>query len=375
MYSVLDYGRMAADPVRMDAYARAIERVVKPGSVVVDLGAGTGILSILAARAGAKRVHAIEPNPAIFLIPDLARENGVADRITIHPVTSDELVLDERADVVVADLRGILPLHGENAAALRDARERLLAPGGVVIPERDRLFVALAESEGMWRWFARGWESFEQRGLASRAARTSILNTPYNDRPNPIQASDVISDSKCWATLDYATYDGSVLEADIELTASRRGVAHGFAVWFDATLAGDIGFTSAPGWSLAYSRFFLPLEEPIPLSAGERVRVTLRADARGERWAWDTTVGGRLLRQTTFLGTPTAAEALLRESSSHRPTLTELGTRVRKLLDNLDGSHSVEDLARILESELPEGSPLRRRALDDVREVVRRYAR
>src|SRR5690349_1041753 len=145
MYSVLDYGRMAADPVRMDAYARAIERAVKPGSVVVDLGAGTGIFSILAARAGAKRVHAIEPNPAVFLVPELARENGVEDRITIHAVPSDEVVLEERADVVISDLRGLLPLHGDNTAALRDARERLLAPGGVVIPERDRLFVALVE--------------------------------------------------------------------------------------------------------------------------------------------------------------------------------------------------------------------------------------
>ena len=73
MYTVHDFARMAADGARMNAFAQAIARAVKPGSVVVDLGAGTGIFSLLAAKAGAKRVHAIDPNPAIFLLPELAR--------------------------------------------------------------------------------------------------------------------------------------------------------------------------------------------------------------------------------------------------------------------------------------------------------------
>lgn len=375
MYSVLDYGRMAGDPVRMDAYARAIERVVKPGSVVVDLGAGTGILSILAARAGAKHVHAIEPNPAIFLLPDLAAENGVADRITIHHATSYEVTLPERADVVVSDLRGVLPLHGENTAAVRDARERFLAPSGVLLPERDTLHVALVESEGMWQWLARGWESFARRGLTAEAARASILNMPYSDRAAPIAASDVLSDAKVWSAIDYATYDGSVVEGTAELSATRSGTAHGLAVWFDAVILGGLGFSSAPGWSLAYSRLFFPLQQPVDLAPGETVRVTLRGDARGERWAWDTTTRRGRSRQSTFLGTPTAAEALLRESSSHRPTRTEQGSRVRVVLDKMDGEHSVEELARLLEKQLPEESPLRRRALDDVRDLVQRYAR
>jgi protein arginine N-methyltransferase 1 len=375
MYSVLDYGHMAADPVRMEAYAKAIERVVRPGSVVVDLGAGTGIFSVLAARAGAKRVHAIEPNPAVWLVPELAAENGVADRVTIHHATSYEVVLEEKADVVISDLRGILPLHGENTAAVRDARERFLSPGGVVVPEIDRLHVALVESDALWRWLARSWESFDRRGLTSRSARASVLNIPYSDRASPIAASDVISDGPCWAALDYAAYDGAVLEGSVELTTTRAGIAHGFTVWFDATITGEIGFTTAPGWSLAYARLFLPLTDPLELAAGERVRVTLRADARGERWAWDTVSRHGALRQSTFFGTPTAPDALLRESSAHRPVRTDNGTRALALLEKIDGTHSVEDLARILEKELPESSPLRRRALDEVREIVNRYAR
>ena len=78
MYSVLDYGLMASDGVRMSAYARAIERAVKPGSVVLDLGSGTGTCALLAARAGARHVYAIDFNPAIWVARDLAKENGFA---------------------------------------------------------------------------------------------------------------------------------------------------------------------------------------------------------------------------------------------------------------------------------------------------------
>ena len=59
MYTVAEFGAMAADPARMRAYEEALRRTVKPGCVVVDVGAGTGIFSIWACKLGAARVHAI----------------------------------------------------------------------------------------------------------------------------------------------------------------------------------------------------------------------------------------------------------------------------------------------------------------------------
>ena len=149
MYSVLSYGRMAVDAVRMDAYSRAIERTVRPGSIVVDLGCGTGIMSLLALRAGARRVHAVEMDPAVWLARDLARANGFGDKLVVHHGSSFDLTLDEPADVVLGDLRGSFPLFGKNLATMEDAKRRLLAPSGVLIGARDRLFVALAETEAL----------------------------------------------------------------------------------------------------------------------------------------------------------------------------------------------------------------------------------
>ncbi len=88
--------RMLADPHRMDAYERAIRRLVRPGDVVLDLGAGTGILAMLAARAGAARVHAVESMPIARLAADLVRENRLGDRVTVHEADATSLAPVER---------------------------------------------------------------------------------------------------------------------------------------------------------------------------------------------------------------------------------------------------------------------------------------
>lgn len=372
MYSVLSFGRMAADGVRMDAYARAIAAAVEPGSVVIDVGAGSGIFSLLAARAGA-RVHAIDMNPAIWLLRDLAVENGLADRITIHHASSLETELEEKADVVVADLRGSTPLYDGNLEALRDARTRLLAPGGTLIPKSDMLFVGLVEQDVFWRNLELGWTGFERRGFTTKAARNAVLNAVYDDDGRPVAANQLLSDGKAWAELRYGEDYQPVVEGTVELTARRGGTAHGLALWFEATVADGIAYSSAPGNVSVYNRMLLPLLEPVSLDFGDIARVTVRVDVRGERWAWDTEVlqsGGaprRRFRQANFLGKPTSPEALLRESSTYTPRPSPRGERAKKALGLMDGNRTVQEIADALG-----GTPA---MLDEVREYVRQYGR
>lgn len=377
MYTVHDFARMAADGVRMDAYARAIVRAVKPGSVVVDLGAGTGIFSLLAARAGAKRVHAIDPNPAIFILPELARAAGVSNKITIHHALSAEVDLPEQADVIVSDLRGATALNADYLAAIRDARARLLRPGGALLPASDRLFVALVEADEMWRWLARGWEAFEQRGIPSAYVRTSILNAVYHDVPGPIGASDVLSNAAHWGTVDWATHDAPVVEATVDVSMQRDGLAHGLCVWFETTVLDDIAYDTAPGTRSVYSRAFFPLPQPTSVRHGEKATLTLRAHVRGERWAWEGRIGSapdaRPFRQSTFFGVPTDPAALLRESSTYKPTRSPSADRVRTLLDAMDGQRSVAELLELATGSLAKDSPGRAVAEDEARNVISRY--
>lgn len=374
MYSVLSYGQMAADGVRMDAYARAISRAVRPGSIVVDLGCGTGILSLLALRAGAARVHAIDVNPAVWLTRDLAAENGFGDRLEVHHASSFDVELRERADVILADMRGSCPLFEQNLSLMEDARRRLLAPGGILVPARDRLFVALVEASAHRQDLENGWAGFEREGFTAAAARNATLNCAYADGNAPVLASHVISEAKPWTEIRYGEPFARAFTGSVELAVTRAGDAAALAIWFEATLLDDIGFTNAPGQQLVYKRTVLPLLDPVRVSRGETARVTLRTDVNGDQWAWDTAIGSRpRVRQASFLGLPTDPQALLRESLSAKPSRSPAGDRASRILAMLDGEHPLSELADTLAAAEP---AMRRDAiLDEVKSCARRYGR
>ena len=107
MSRIIDEHRLyLRDRNRVAAYERALREVVRPGDVVCDLASGTGILGLLAHRAGASRVYAVEETGIAGLARDLARANGVSDAITSLRGHSRSITLPERADVIVCDQIG-----------------------------------------------------------------------------------------------------------------------------------------------------------------------------------------------------------------------------------------------------------------------------
>src|SRR3954452_16487839 len=103
---------------RMSAYAEALRRAAKPGCTVIDIGAGPGIFSILACKYGAGKVVAIDPSDSIELVRPIAEANGCADRITIFKGLSTDYSPPTKADVIVSDIRGILPLFEGHIAVI-----------------------------------------------------------------------------------------------------------------------------------------------------------------------------------------------------------------------------------------------------------------
>ena len=175
MYSIGDYGDMIADKVRMDPYVYAMKAAIGPDSVVLDIGTGTGMHALLAAKFGARKVYAVEPNEAIHLARELAQVNGFGDRIAFIQDLSTHVSLPEKADVIVSDLRGVLPLYGQHIPAILDARQRHLAPGGILIPKRDTVWMSLVESAKVYKELIGPWD--HPYGLDMEAAKGIVLNS------------------------------------------------------------------------------------------------------------------------------------------------------------------------------------------------------
>jgi precorrin-6B methylase 2 len=137
--SAVRHFMMVRDSVRVMSYCRAIQRHCRD-KVVVEIGCGSGILSIFAAQAGARRVIAIEESRIADLAEEMFRANGVADRIELRRANSRNVSLDERADVIIHEILGSDPFSENLLPFIQDARERFLAPNGRLIPSALEVF-------------------------------------------------------------------------------------------------------------------------------------------------------------------------------------------------------------------------------------------
>jgi protein arginine N-methyltransferase 1 len=317
MYSVAFYGQMLADVTRTDAYAAALRQTVTPDSVVMDLGSGPGVFALLACSLGARRVYAVEPDDVISLARELAAANELADRIEFFESLSTEITVPERADVIVSDLRGVLPWFQQHLPSIIDARERLLAPTGILIPQRDLLWATVVDAADLYEEIAGPWQD-KRFEFDLSAGMRFVTNRWQKAR---IRREQLLVEPICWSTIDYYKVESPDVCAEISWRAARSGTAHGIAVWFDSELVDGIGFSNRPGApEMIYGQGFFPFSRPVEIIEGGRIK--LRLEARMVHhdyvWRWDTdffpqaddTRPQTSLKQSTFYGVPLSKSKL-----------------------------------------------------------------
>jgi protein arginine N-methyltransferase 1 len=174
-----------SDRARIAAYTAAIAEVVNVGDVVLDLGAGTGILGLLACRAGAHRVYAVDAGNMIEVAREVCCANGYDDRVTFVKKLSLDTELPERVDVIVADQIGRFGFDAGILEYFADARRRFLKPGGRLIPKRIRMWVAPVEAPAQ-RDQVEFWLS-RPAGFDFAPVRRYAANSGYPCRYTPDQ--------------------------------------------------------------------------------------------------------------------------------------------------------------------------------------------
>ena len=360
MYSLGGYGSMLADRVRVNAYMQALRKTVRGGSVVVEIGTGPGIFAVLACQIGASRVYAIEPSEIIQVAREVAAANGCADRIEFFEEVSNRVTLPTLADVIVSDLRGVLPLFERHIPAIVDARRRFLAPDGALIPRKDTLWAAVVEAPKPYSELVGPWDD-NPLGQDLNAARRLVVNNAQKVLVSPGQ---LLTGNQLWSSLDYRNVEDPDVRGDLEWRVERAGTGHGILVWFDAELAEGIGFSNAPSApETVYGSLFFPWRQPVPLAPGQAVAVSLEAKLVENNYVWRWTTRIESLegagkpqihfQQSQLAGEVLSTAQLHRRAADYVPHLSDEGHLRRRTFELMDGKVSLEEIAHRLAAEFP----------------------
>jgi type II protein arginine methyltransferase len=271
------------DHVRAEAYDRAIRRAVRPGMLVLDVGTGSGVLAMMAARAGAEHVVACEQDPVLALVArENVRRNGFADRVTIVAKHSKALVigkdLPRRADLLVSEIVSNQLLGEGVLDAAEHARADLLTGDAMSIPSGGEILVALAEGNlgrraplgdvaGLDLSFVnvlRGAQQAEPAaGLSTMSKAMPILSFDFSGRHRDKQGS-----------------------GECVLTAGRSGTAVGLLQSMRLRLDEHQTLSTEVLWpGAAWGRQVYCFREPRAVEAGQEVNVSA-AYARDALLIW-----------------------------------------------------------------------------------------
>lgn len=235
---------MVADAPRTEAYQRAIEanRHRFEGRTVMDVGAGTGILSLLAARAGAARVYAVEASGTARLLGAVARDNGYGDVVTVLKGRVEEVRLpdDVKVDVIVSEWMGFYLLHESMLDSVLYARDHFLKDDGLMFPSEARLYAAPCELKELYKEQVEYWSqvygfdmsAVGKAALASKATKPQVIAL----RPEALLAEPV-----CFKKFNLQWTEQSDVASfseDVFVDVARAGRFDGVCVWFECDFDG-----------------------------------------------------------------------------------------------------------------------------------------
>lgn len=238
---------MIADTVRTDTYRKAIftHEAVLEGKVVLDVGAGTGVLSVLCAQAGARKVYAVEASSIAEQAEKIIQQNRVEDRVQLVRGALEAVELPEQVDVIVSEWMGYALLHESMLNSVISARDRWLKPGGLMLPDKAELFIVpindLVVEERLSFWgTVKSQYGVDMSCMTDFARRCITASAEITIKP--VSVEDVLAHPVKFAELDLNT-------VRLEHLSSVRGRFHclcfgsasfnAFCVFFAVTFPGS----------------------------------------------------------------------------------------------------------------------------------------
>lgn len=365
-----------SDTARLGAFRRAIAETIRPDDVVLDLGTGTGILGMMACRAGAARVYAVDSGAMAGLAREIVSANGLEGRMTVLRVHSTQTSLPEPVTVILTDQIGNFGFNAGLFEYMADARERFLAPNGRTIPMWVELWTAPVEHDLIRQQVAFWTKQPEHFNYEPAAAIARSTGYPIEMTPDQLlgPASATIRVAPPAAITPVSGTSAAVV--------TRAGMLDGVAGWFRAGLSPSVVMTNAPGEADRINRrpVVFPLSSPRPVAPGDRVVTRLRVIAPMSIVEWRVTVtpldGSAEWsdRGSTFAGLLMSHEDLSHTRPDWQPSLTAWGHARRTVLELCDGTRPLSEIEQLLQQRHPEVVTSAASAAVFVAEVVMHYA-
>ena len=224
---------MLKDSIRTRTYQCAIENNPEDfkDKIVLDIGCGTGILSIFAARAGAKHVYAIENAEIAIFAREIIKKNGLESKITVLKGKMEEVKLPvEKVDIIISEWMGYFLLYESMLDCVLWARDKYLVKGGKMLPDRAQIFVAALE-DGEYKAKKRTFWN-DVYGVDMSCMTPTVMKEPIVDSVN---SEYLMSDACKVLDLDLIT----MKKEDVNFSNTYRlkmeydDYVHGLIAWFD----------------------------------------------------------------------------------------------------------------------------------------------
>ncbi len=286
---------MLEDSVRTGMYNQSITLNMMDflDKVVMDLGAGSGILSFFAAHAGARKVYAIEATPMAENARTLVEANGLSDRIEVIQGKLEDLELPEKVDVIVSEPMGILLVHERMMEVYAQARERWLKPGGKMFPSRGRMFFAPFTDNDLFSNYinkTRFWksETFYNVNLSSLAetSRHHFVSKPF---VGPVTPNVLVAEPSGYE-IDFMSIkpeEYGSFEIDFKFKATSTCLVHGLAGWFDVHFEGTnfLGHlcTAPASKATHWQQIRFLFQEPVAMNSGQEISGSVKMVANSQR--------------------------------------------------------------------------------------------
>ncbi|KEZ44143.1 hypothetical protein SAPIO_CDS3066 [Scedosporium apiospermum] len=270
---------MLKDEVRTKSYMSAIvnNKHLFKDKVVLDVGCGTAILSMFAARAGAKHVIGVDMSTIIFKAREIVKVNGLADKITLIQGKMEDVELPfPKVDIIISEWMGYFLLYESMLDTVLYARDKYLVPGGKIFPDKATIYAAGIE-DGEYKDEKIGfWDNVY--GFDYTPLKETALSEPLVDT---VELKAVVTEPSSVLVLDLYTCTTADLDFKVpfELSCRRDDFIHALVAWFDIEFSEchkPIRFSTGPHTKYTHwKQTVFYLKDVLTVSAGERISSTI----------------------------------------------------------------------------------------------------